>query len=235
VELYGDRGAFVGDPKLRSEAAWTIDAGARARTHEGSARFGAEVVGFATWARDLIAFLPTGFGVAKAFNVGSARIFGVEAEAHAQWAGVELRASYTGLMTGNESQCASRQGEQAGACERPPLPGRPAHDLVADISYAIGPVRVRYGLDVLSGIHTDLTGEIEAPPRALQSAGLRLDVPGVRGLRVAFDARNIFDVRTATYDGAFGTVRAPIGDLYEYPLPGRSVLFTARYVIPEGG
>jgi len=48
-------------------------------------------------------------------------------------------------------------------------------------------------------------------------------------VRVAVDVRNLFDVRTGTYDGLLGA-RFPIGDLYEYPLPGRSVLVTARYL-----
>ena len=43
-------------------------------------------------------------------------------------------------------------------------------------------------------------------------------------------ARNLFDVRTGTYDGALGPVREPIGDFYEYPLPGRTFLVSARFL-----
>jgi outer membrane receptor protein involved in Fe transport len=43
------------------------------------------------------------------------------------------------------------------------------------------------------------------------------------------DARNLFDVRTATYDGVLGPVREPIGDAYQYPLPGRSFLVSVRW------
>jgi outer membrane receptor protein involved in Fe transport len=134
------------------------------------------------------------------------------------------------LTTENESQCASVSGALGAACERPPLAGRPTHDLVADLGWTAGPLRARYGVDVVSGIYADLTGAVRVPARALQSTGLRADVPWVRGLRVAIDVRNLFDVRTATYAGAFGEVRAPIGDLYEYPLPGRSFLATARWI-----
>ena len=64
-------------------------------------------------------------------------------------------------------------------------------------------------------------------PRVLASTGLRVDV--ARGVRVAIDVRNLFDVRTGTYAGALGPVREPIGDYYEYPHPGRSVLVIARF------
>ena len=39
VELYGDRGAFLGDPILLPESAWTVDAGARTSRRSGPARF----------------------------------------------------------------------------------------------------------------------------------------------------------------------------------------------------
>ena len=76
----------------------------------------------------------------------------------------------------------------------------------------------------------DETGAIPNPARVLHSAGARLDVPHVKGLRIAFDARNILGLRTGAYDGVLGDVRYPIGDSYNYPLPGRSFLLSVRYV-----
>ena len=73
----------------------------------------------------------------------------------------------------------------------------------------------------------DVAGSIGVPPRVLASAGLRVDV--ARGVRLALDVRNVLDVRTGTYAGALGPVREPIGDYYEYPLPGRSVLVSVRF------
>jgi hypothetical protein len=229
TERYGDRGAFIGDPTLRPESATTLDAGARTAFRTGPLRLDAELAGFATWADDLIVFLPQGaYGRAKATNIGRARLVGVEADVRASLAAAELRASYTGLATENQAACDARSL----TCERPPLPGRPSHDVVADLAYTVGPLRARYGVDFVSGIVTDIGGTIEAPTRVLQSAGLRLRVPRVRELTLALDVRNLFDVRTGTYDGALGPVRAPIGDLYEYPLPGRSFLVSARFSEP---
>jgi vitamin B12 transporter len=227
TERYGDRGAFIGDPSLRPESAWTVDAGARASRRLGAARVGLELVAFATWADDLITFVPTGaYGKAKATNIGRARLAGVEADARAAVGPIELRASYTGLLTANEAACT----EVVDSCPRPPLPGRPEHDLVVDAVGHVGPASLRAGVDAVTGIVTDLTGATEVPPRVLVSAGARLDV--TRGIRLAVDVRNLFDVRTGIYRGLTGPVREPIGDSYDYPLPGRSVLVSARFSEP---
>jgi hypothetical protein len=224
VERYGDRGAFIGDPSLRPESAWTVDAGARASRRVGAARVALEVVGFATWAEDLITFVPTGaYGRAKATNIGRARIAGVEIDARAAAGPIEVRASYTGLATEDDAACAAATGP----CARPALPGRPANDLVGDVVAHVGPARVRAGVDAVSGIASDVAGSIVVPPRVLASAGARVDV--ARGVRLALDVRNVFDVRTGTYAGALGPVDFPIGDAFVYPLPGRTVLVSARF------
>jgi len=223
IELYGDRGAFTGDPSLRPESAWTVDAGARASRRLGAVHVALEVVGFGTWAQDLIAFVPTGATGAKATNIGRARLVGVEVDARAAAGPLEVRASYTGLATEDEAACTAATG----GCARPPLPGRPANDFVGDAMAHVGPAVVRVGVDAVSGMVADTAGSIGVPPRVLASTGLRVDV--ARGVRVAIDVRNLFDVRTGTYAGALGPVREPIGDYYEYPLPGRSVLVSARF------
>jgi hypothetical protein len=224
VERYGDRGAFVGDPSLRPESAWTADAGARAVQRVGLGRIGLEAVFFGTWADDLITFVPAGaYGRAKATNIGRARIAGVELDARAAIGPLEVRASYTGLATENDAACAA----MVGPCVRPPLPGRPAHDLVADAIARFGPATARIGVDALTGMFADTAQNLAVPPRVLASAGVRVDA--APGLRFALEVRNLFDVRSGTYAGSMGPVREPIGDYYEYPLPGRAVLVSARF------
>jgi iron complex outermembrane receptor protein len=227
VERYGNNGAFIGDPTLRPESAATADVGARSTFGVGPLRISAELAGFATWASDLIVFVAQGQGGSLlAKNIGQARILGLEAAVIARLEKGELHASYTGLSTENESECAA----VTGTCKRPPLVGRPAHDLVADLAYAAGPVRLRVGGDFVSGISADLGNTIGVPSRFLTSAGLRLALPFAVGkTTLAFDVRNLFDVRTGTYDGVLGPVRAPIGDQFQYPLPGRSFLATLRF------
>jgi iron complex outermembrane receptor protein len=221
VERFGAPGGFRPSPDLKPESAATIDAGVRASKRFGKLRFEGEIVGFAQDAQDLITFVPVGASfIPKAENISSAIIAGVEAELRAAFRGLELRASYTGLYTENDDYKA-----------HPPLAYRPAHDLVVDLSYQLGPFRLRYGLDGLFGMWADAFGTVEVPGRVLQSAGLRLDVPKLRRVRVAFDVRNLFDLRTADYPQSFlGTsVPQPIGDIYYFPLPGRSVLLSVSW------
>jgi vitamin B12 transporter len=224
IELYGDRGAFTGDPTLRPESAWTVDAGARTSRRLGIFRVALEVDGFGTWADDLITFVPMGaYGRAKATNIGRARMAGVEVDGRLAAGPLEVRASYTGLATENDASCTA----VTGGCARPPLPGRPASDFVGDAMVRVGPAVLRVGVDAVTGMVADVAGSILVPPRVLASTGVRVDV--VRGVRLALDVRNLLDVRTATYAGALGPVHEPIGDYYEYPLPGRSFLVSARF------
>jgi outer membrane receptor protein involved in Fe transport len=137
-----------------------------------------------------------------------------------------LRASYTGLATRNLSECVGKTG----VCVAPPLPGRPEHDVVADVAYQLGPVRPRYGGDVVEGMHADRSATIPVPVRVLHSTGVRVDVPHVRGLRVGFEIRNLFDLRVATYADVLGESKRGIGDSFDYPLPGRTMMLTVRWV-----
>ncbi|MEO7110797.1 MAG: TonB-dependent receptor, partial [Polyangiaceae bacterium] len=232
IERYGSRGTFLGDPNLSTETAWTTDAGARTRWHYGIFRGSFELDGFSTWADNLITFLPVGAnGLFKATNVGRARIVGTEADLALFLADFALHVAYTGLLTADESECKS--SVVAGDCERPQLPGRPALDVFSDLTYKLGPAQFRYGVDIVGGMTVDNTGAIGNPTRVLNSVGAHLDVPHLDGVRVALDIRNLFDLRTVNYAGvtnALGPSAYPIGDSYNYPLPGRSVLLSIRYV-----
>ncbi|HEY5148022.1 MAG TPA: TonB-dependent receptor, partial [Polyangiaceae bacterium] len=81
-----------------------------------------------------------------------------------------------------------------------------------------------------TGMFADVAGGLAVPARVLVSTGARVDV--ARDVRLALDVRNLLDVRTGSYQGAMGLVHEPIGDYYEYPLPGRSVLLSARFSEP---
>jgi outer membrane receptor protein involved in Fe transport len=225
VERYGG-GGVLANPTLASESALTADAGARYATKARHWRAVLEVDGFATHASDLITLVPEGaLGLLKAENIASARIYGFEASVDLRAYGFDLRAAYTGLRTFDDDPADCT----AGCTTRPPLVGRPANDFIGDLAYALGPVRVRYGLDVVAGLYADRDGQTLVPDRVLQSAGVRVAVPWVRTLRLAFDVNNLFDVRTGLSPGFAGPTREPIGDQFDYPLPGRSFLFTARW------
>jgi hypothetical protein len=232
LERYGNRGSFIGNPGLLPESAWTTDAGVRASLGSPRSKAEAELeaVAFLTYAEDLIVFVNQGaFGRAKAVNIGSARTGGLETSLSARLWKLDTRASYTLMPTANLSECQSN----APGCDRPPLPGRPLHELFFDAGITVGPVRAGYGLDVTSGTRADVTGAIVVPARVLQAARLRYDASWLPGLRFTAEVRNLFDVRTASYDGAAGPVTAPIGDLYDYPLAGRTFFVSARFTAPR--
>lgn len=221
VERFGAPGGFLPTPDLRPESAATIDGGARFKKRFGKLRLEAELDAFAQLAQDLITFeLVSARGLPKAANIGKAALAGVEAEVGARFYGFEIRASYTGLHTENDEDQLP---------EHPQLPGRPAHDFVGDVAYRIGPLELRWGLDLVAGTTIDEPGQLEVPARVLQFAGLRLDP--MRGVRVSLDVRNLFDVRTAEYPQAFtnGSLTYPIGDVYDYPLPGRTILLSIAW------
>ena len=234
VERYGNRGMVLGSPDLRPEAATTLDAGAKIGGARGALRGYAELTGFSTWADDLIVLVPQGaYGRARATNVGEARIAGLEALVDGKAGPFDSRVSYTYLATANDTTCDVTR-PSAGPCAPAPLPGRPGHDLVVDVGVTIGPARLRYGLDVVADLRADLSGAVTVPPRALQSVGARVTLPyGPHVVTFALDVSNLFDVRAASYAGLFGPVREPIGDLYEYPLPGRAFLASVRLTSPR--
>ncbi|AUX21432.1 outer membrane protein [Sorangium cellulosum] len=73
-ELYGTSPIVRGNSELRVEQGYTADVGARLKGHRSSI----EVFGFTRLATDLIGFRRSSIGVVRPFNIGSARLLGVE-------------------------------------------------------------------------------------------------------------------------------------------------------------
>jgi iron complex outermembrane receptor protein len=81
AELYGISGAVRGNSVLLPETGLTADAGVRAqRTQDGSVLGGAHVdfFGFVRSASDLVAYQRSSLGYVRPFNLGDARIAGLE-------------------------------------------------------------------------------------------------------------------------------------------------------------
>jgi len=231
VERYGNGGAFVGEESLRPETAGTLDGGIRTEGDLKSVHYALNIAAFGTWARDLIVFVPQGaYGRAKATNIGRSRLVGIESDMRIKAFSFDLRLSHTALTTTNLSECRF----EANTCVHPPLPGRPEHDVVADLGFTWGQLFLRYGMDAVTGISADITGSqaYRVPDRVLHSAGVRYNFLAVPGLSVSLDVRNLFDLKTAQYLNVFGgRDRYPLGDAFDYPLPGRRILLSVRYVL----
>ncbi|MDC0749117.1 TonB-dependent receptor plug domain-containing protein [Polyangium mundeleinium] len=226
VELYGDRGSLLGDPRLRVEGALAADVGVHGDVAAGRATFRYELVGFVTSPRDLIVFLPLGRSTFRASNVDAARIVGAEVSASLVAANLATTLSYTLMHTENLGADPLSYGR--------PLPGRPLHDLSYDAAYRFGPVRLRYGIDAVAGTTVDTAGTLLVPPRFFHSAGASLDVPRMRALRIGVEVQNLFDVRTFGVPSELlrTSVAMPVSDFLGFPLPGRTLWVTARYRAP---
>lgn len=78
-ELYGLSASVNGNRALRAERGETLDAGIRAAATSSLVRFEADLFGFVRRAHDLIAYRQSGPSSISPYNVGSARIVGLEA------------------------------------------------------------------------------------------------------------------------------------------------------------
>ncbi len=81
-EAYGASAVLRGNPDLLPERGVSLDLGARADGGDAgdAVRASAAVTGFARFAEDLIAYRRTSLGGVRPFNVGTARVLGVEVE-----------------------------------------------------------------------------------------------------------------------------------------------------------
>ncbi len=227
LELYGDRGFVVGSPELRSERGPSVDAGliyAPATARGPIDRILVEAAGFASWPRDTIALVSTGALVARAQNVGDARIAGVEAAAGARLARtVTVAANYT-LM-------ASRQRSMTPSFDGKPLPQRPRHAIYARLDAArrlAGRTAVIWAdATWVAGSYLDQAGLSEVPPRQLVGAGVKLELGA--GFTAGVEVMNLLDrrVERIALDPPpapdLETVPRAIADVAGYPLPGRAV------------
>ncbi len=227
TELYGDRGQLVGSPALVPERGPSLDLGvviAPARKLGPVDRILVELAGFASWPADTIGFVVTGARVARARNLGDARLRGVELAATARLArAVTIAGNYTHLDTRQLTTQPSYAGKQ--------LPQRPRHEAYVRVD-AARRLRGR-----MIGVWTDLTwvagnfldqAELdEVPGRTLLGVGARLALGG--GVLLGVELKNLLDARVEqiTLDPAprpdLAEVPRAVADVAGFPLPGRAV------------
>lgn len=230
VELFGDRGFASGNEGLRPERGANLDVGLLLDTRPGPRSLHAHVAGFATWSTDLIAWTQAGPYLSPA-NLDRARIAGLEAGAVARMldGDLELRMNYTLLATRNDSAEPSMRGQ--------PLPGRPRHDLFAQLAGgrafvvrgAVLAPRLGYTFEYAARTFLDPSGRFEVPSRALHGVFLELHL--LDRVHIAAEVRNLFNARTATWLPPVlhaTPVTVPVSDFFFYPLPGTSLWTSLR-------
>lgn len=220
IELYGDRGAQVGNPALRPERGVGVDLGVSG----GRDLARAELVAFAARQRDLVVWIPTPQGVARPENVGVASLLGVEGGVSGEGdrGGGSLAATILD----------ARQRSDDPAYDGRRLPRVPLAELVAAGHLTLGPADLGLDASATTATFADAANLRPEAPRVLLGATARL-APAPR-LRLELDVRNALGTRTAPVprdplvdDGR--TAPRALEDFGGYPLPGRSVTATVRW------
>jgi outer membrane cobalamin receptor len=211
IELYGNTGYLLGNPRLAPESGINADVGPQVWWTSGSSRVLWTTAVFASWVDQLIQ-LRYGNGHAKPANISSARILGIETDAMLEL-GEHVRAVLAATFADARDTTAieSQNGRQ--------LPFRPRYHLYARPEWRAARLgsRTTFGLyldcDVTAGNYLDSANLVRAPSRVLFGAGAYADLPG--GFQVRASARNLAD--------------ASVYDISNYPLPGREVYLTLAW------
>lgn len=231
AELFGDRGAVIGNPQLRAESAWRADAGLRysSKSRGDGPELRLEGALFASRADDLITYVQNSQSSVRPENIAAADIAGVESSLRLElWRCLSLQANYTYLYAVNRSSVSYYRGKR--------LPGRPAHEAWARLEYHRRAPRHEWKLwldiDYAGANYLDAANlKEDALARLLLGAGLSFQ-HRPSGLMLIVEVRNLLD--TITLEDADGRLR-PLRDFEAFPLPGLTALVTLRYRADWGG
>lgn len=211
IELYGNTGYLLGNPSLKSESGINADLGPTLSWTSATRKISWSTAFFASFADNLIQFR-YGNGRARAENVGSARILGVESSLTVELGPhARLLASGTYTDSRDTSDQVARHGRQ--------LPLRPRYRFYARPEWRAWRVssRVAVGIyadvDATAGNYVDPANILPMPARLLVGAGVYADLPGNLCLRAS----------------GWNLGGTAIHDLAGYPLPGREVFLTLTW------
>ncbi len=201
-ELFGDRGALVGNRDLRSERGDNSDFGVvyEIDPTRRDWRARAELSLFSNNVKRLIRFVQNSQYVSRPHNIGKARIRGIETRAMVklgETAGMDARYAYQNAE--NRSSFPHERGND--------LPNAPRHIVHVNADLSVGNHDLRYELSRESQHFLDKANLREVPGRFVHSAVAR------RRLWAASEFK--LEVRNLTDD--------QVVDLWGYPLPGRSL------------
>ena len=208
-ELFGDRGAIVGNTELESEDSNQFDIGVRYRTLKKSSRRAliklAEISVYRHDVRNLIRFIQNSQYVSRSHNIGRAYNRGLEmrmeidsGEPICKNCGLMLGGfRYTYSVAENQSPFPHERGKD--------LPNTPRHVFGTTTTYMNGRHTVRYEYEHESSHFLDRSNLRVVPGRSIQSLAITV---GFGIFEFAGEIRNITDNQ--------------IADIWGYPLPGRS-------------
>lgn len=201
-ELYLKSGAIAPNPDLRPERAWSADAGATFRA--GGAQISAGV--FWSSYRDLIVYeLNPSANQVKPLNVGRAHILGAELQAVLR---LPRRFSFEATYSWTRSV-----NQRPGARQDAPLAYRPPHELRLRLAHQGERFEGYAESSFTSATPRNDYGTATLPAQLVFNAGIGARAAG--SLWLDLEAKNLLDDQT-------------LEDLFQYPLPGRSIALIAR-------
>ena len=211
IELYGNTGYLLGNPELRPESGWNADVGPLLSWQRERSKISWSTALFASLVSDLISY-QIGGGRARAQNIGSARIAGLESSVALEF-GSHLRLVASATFTDARDTTAREtySGRQLPLRPRYRFYARPEWRAVAlGASTALG---FYADADATAGNYLYPDNSVRVAARLLFGAGLYASLPGNFCLRAS--GMNLAD--------------SPIHDLANYPLPGREIYLTLAW------
>jgi iron complex outermembrane receptor protein len=208
LELYGNNGFIIGNRELVPERGLSADAGGAFARESGPFGVTADAAAFAVLVDDLIQFQQNAYGVARARNIGKARVLGLESNAELRWHEARLYAQATLTDARDRSDSAAAADHQLPYRPRVHLTTRPELRGFAVRGAELG---AYIELDFISGNYVDPANLVELPSRMLLGAGASL----------ALDHGHVSLIASAT-----NLTDASVSDVLAYPLPGRGFFLT---------
>jgi len=200
LELFGDRGAVVGNPALVPESGWSVEVGGSYRRSRARVPWTVEVVAFGREVEDLIALQPNSQATLAPRNLRSASVVGVEGSL-----ALRLPKGFNLEATGTLRRSEDRSG---GDGDGESLLYQP--DRLGYVGAGWNWKRLRTRWD-LTYVGENRFGNHPAgqwlPARVIHDLMVAWDAPA--GWTIGVDVRNILDRDTR--------------DVARYPLPGRAV------------
>jgi iron complex outermembrane receptor protein len=228
TELFGDRGSVIGNPELKAEVGYNVDAGAT-YVIVGKAKLDflrMDAAWFASFVEDLISLEQNSQSTSQPVNIDAAEIQGVELGITiALFDLVNLNGNYTYFHGVNTSDVQAYKGKE--------LPGRPPHEAYGRLE--VGRTLPDWGL--AGWMDADYAGksyvgrynnEDQVTKHFFVGLGSRLELPRI-GLTFTFEVKNLLDTTVFKNDEGDWLAMCDYG---RYPLPGRTYIGTIHWRRP---
>ena len=206
-ELFGDRGAVIGNTNLVSEIGRNQDLGlVFRRPGGGGGIILAEAVFYRNRVKDLIRFIQNSQRVSRPHNLGRALLGGVETRAEARLLQpLSIRGNYAYQRAENRTPFSFERGND--------LPNAPRHRLNTRATLNLTNMEVYCEFSRESRHFLDRANLRGIPVRTLYNLGGNL--PLAEGISISWELSNLTGNQVA--------------DLWGYPLPGRSYRLSIGY------